>query len=194
MVAPATTEEWKKMYEACRNKRNKLRNRLILCLLYCSLRVGDMLRIRIENILWEQNEILVAVKTTHRRIGRDKKTGGRKQVPVVIDDHTKELLADYIKAMKLRGPGLLFSITPQRVWQIIKELAREASLQRISFLSPHKLRHAFAVDILQGRHSLFSGKAELPHVQDQMGHADIRYTSTYCKFTTEDRKEAFGVE
>lgn len=187
-------QEWQAMFNICRKRRNKLRNRLILSLLYCSFRVSDMLRIRVENILWERNEIIVAAKTTRRRKGKDKKTEGRKQILVLIDNQTKELLADYIKEENIRRNGMLFNITRVRVWQIVKELASDAGLERVDFLSPHKLRHGCAVDLIQQEHKLFSGKADLKHVGDQLGHTDIRYTAQYLQFTTGNRRKAFGIE
>jgi integrase len=159
-----------------------------------------MLRIQVQNIQWNNDIIRVAVKTTRQRKRKNRKddiqksgTKERKIIDLIIDKHTKELLADYVRDKKLGPVGPLFSISRQRVWQIIKELAKEADLERMDFLSPHKLRHGFGADITRGKHKLFGGIPNLAHVQDQMGHADIRYTRIYLQYTPEDRKEAFGI-
>lgn len=62
-------------------------------------------------------------------------------------------------------------LTRRRVGQMLKDLAVKAGLTP-SFVSPHKLRHAFATHLL-------THGADLRSVQKLLGHADISTTQIY---------------
>jgi len=160
------------------NNAKRVRDTLILRFMYLSLRVGDVLRLRYENIDFEESTALCTVK-------------GGKNIIIVIDTDTMNLLRMYCQEKGIkRGP--IFTITRQRVHQIIKDLATDAGLERAKLLSSHKLRHSFAVHSLDGKHLFIKNRLNLRQVQLQMGHSKIQTTSQYLQYTTTDRKEAFG--
>lgn len=61
-------------------------------------------------------------------------------------------------------------MTPVRAWQIVKELARKASIQKP--ISPHSLRHTMAIETLRGG-------ASAVVVQKMLGHSTLAPTQRY---------------
>ena len=68
--------------------------------------------------------------------------------------------------LSIRGTRL----TTARVWQIVKEVGKNAGLDLN--LYPHLLRHSFATHLL-------SNGADLRIIQELLGHADIATTQIY---------------
>ena len=85
-----------------------------------------------------------------------------------LDGHRRMLLRDpYEPALFLNHHGQ--RLTRQGFWLIIKGYARAAGIDEIT---PHTLRHSFALDML-GR------GVELRSVQQMLGHANISTTHVY---------------
>lgn len=115
-------------------------------------------------------------------------------VPInkVAYDIIKEYLPyrlDYLKkAGKANNRYLFPSITSktgyisrQRIFQLIKELATDAGIDRDK-ISPHVMRHAFATHLLE--HG-----ADLRSVQQILGHESIATTQIYTHMTGEHLKD-----
>lgn len=66
-------------------------------------------------------------------------------------------------------------LTRQGFWLIIKGYARQAGITEIT---PHMLRHSFAILMLQGG-------MELRSVQELLGHAHISTTQVYSQLVRE---------
>ena len=146
-----------------------LRDRAILELLYASgLRISELANARLENFHPEERVIRV--------IGKGNKT---RMVPV--GRKACEALAVYLsterpKLVKRRTGNEIFlsergtKLTTSRIWQIVKEKARLAGLEKNIY--PHLLRHSFATHLL-------SNGADLRIIQEMLGHADISTTQVY---------------
>jgi integrase/recombinase XerD len=111
-----------------------------------------------------------------RVIGKGNKT---RMVPV--GRKACEALAVYLsterpKLVKRRTGNEIFlsqrgtKLTTVRIWQIVKEKARHAGLEKNIY--PHLLRHSFATHLL-------SNGADLRIIQEMLGHADISTTQVY---------------
>lgn len=121
--------------------------------------------------------------------------GKRRSLP--IDKDTAEMLTTYIKkhlAKQIGDKVLLFPISRYRAYTIIRELARKAGLPclvnvnsgKIKFVSPHRLRDAFAVKALKKDGS----STGLKRTQAHLGHANVNTTMNYMKIAgDEEQKE-----
>ena len=145
------------------------RDRAMIELLYASgLRISELANARLENFCPEEGTIRVIGKGNRTRI-------------VPVGRKACEALAVYLstertKLVKRRTGNEIFlsergtKLTTARIWQIVKEKARHAGLEKNIY--PHLLRHSFATHLL-------SNGAELRIIQEMLGHADISTTQVY---------------
>lgn len=154
-----------------------LRRILFIELLYATgMRISELIQIKLSDILWLDECILVTGK-------------GNKQRMVPFNVSTKTALVQYIQEFQPSTTlGWLFPssnatghLTRQRFFQIIKELAGDAGIDPQK-VSPHVIRHAFAT------HMLNHG-ANLMNVQKLLGHSDISTTEIYTHVMTEKLKQ-----
>ena len=122
-----------------------LRDRAMLELLYASgLRISELANARLENFYPEERTIRVIGKGNKTRI-------------VPVGRKACEALAVYLsterpRLVKRRTGNEIFlsergtKLTTARIWQIVKEKARHAGLEKNIY--PHLLRHSFATHLL----------------------------------------------
>jgi integrase/recombinase XerD len=146
-----------------------LRDRAMLELLYASgLRVSELVNARLENLDLDNRVIRVTGKGNKTRL-----------VPVgtkacdAIKRYVEGERPDFVK--KRTGSEIFLSkrgtkLTTVRVWQIVKEIAKNADMNMNVY--PHLLRHSFATHLL-------SNGADLRIIQEMLGHADISTTQIY---------------
>ena len=146
-----------------------LRDRAMIELLYASgLRISELANARLEEFGAEEGILRVTGKGNKTRI-----------VPVGRKACTA--LAAYLsterpKLVKKRSGSELFlskrgtRLTSARIWQIVKDRARQSGLEANVY--PHLLRHSFATHLL-------SNGADLRIIQEMLGHADISTTQVY---------------
>ena len=146
-----------------------LRDRAMLELLYSSgLRVSELCNARLENLDLDSGFIRVTGK-------------GNKTRMVPVGAPALAAMKNYLESgrpglVKPRTGAEVFlsirgkKLTPQRIWQLIKQYAARAGLDVNVF--PHLLRHSFATHLL-------GGGADLRIIQELLGHADISTTQIY---------------
>ena len=146
-----------------------LRDRAVLELLYSSgLRVSELCNARLENLDLDSGLIRVTGK-------------GNKTRMVPVGAPALAAMKNYLESgrpglVKPRTGAEVFlsirgkKLTPQRIWQLIKQYAARAGLEINVF--PHLLRHSFATHLL-------GGGADLRIIQELLGHADISTTQIY---------------
>jgi integrase/recombinase XerD len=145
------------------------RNQAMLELLYGSgLRAGELVSARLEDLNLDQSLLRVTGKGSKTRI-------------VPLGGKSKEALVAYLEGerpafVKPRTGSEIFlnrfgkKLTTVRLWQIVKEVAGRAGLEKAVY--PHLLRHSFATHLL-------TGGADLRVIQELLGHADISTTQIY---------------
>jgi integrase/recombinase XerD len=151
------------------------RDRAMLELLYASgMRVTELISLNLGDIDIENNFV--------RCFGKGSK---ERMIPIypqaakVIDEYIKDVRPiwahrDTERALFLNQRGE--RLTRQGLWQILKNYAKDAGLDKQ--VTPHTLRHSFATHML-------SGGADLRSVQELLGHANISTTQIYTHLTSE---------
>jgi integrase/recombinase XerD len=119
----------------------------------------------------------------------------RKIRTLPLDKATLEMLKEYITrggAAEKQGKKCIFNINRHRAWQIIRECADKAGLPklvnpetgRVHYVSPHKLRDAFAVNAIR----IDDSGDGLRMLQEHLGHQNFNTTAKYRKVAGDELK------
>jgi integrase/recombinase XerD len=146
-----------------------LRDRALVEVLYASgLRAGEIVGLRLEGYLREEKLLRVLGKGSRERLVP---VGAKAQA--ALDHWLAKGRPNLVKA-KTGGEVFLGEhgrrLTPARVWQIVREMARLSGLEKKIW--PHLLRHSFATHLL-------SHGADLRAIQEMLGHASLATTQVY---------------
>jgi site-specific recombinase XerD len=174
-----SSQELKRLLEAPdRSTETGLRDRAILELLFSTgLRVSELCALSQEDVDLSRDEFSVRGKGDKVRV-------------VFLSDAAKDAVREYLKVRKDLDDALFIQygknaagtkekngdlrLTPRSIQRIIKRYATIAGITRK--VTPHKLRHSFATDLLQNG-------ADLRSVQALLGHANIATTQVYTHVT-----------
>lgn len=156
------------------------RNHCILEVLYgCGLRVSELVDLKISNINFKENFIIVEGK-------------GEKTRLVPLANATADYIQSYISAVRnktkinKKHEDTLFlnsrgtNMSRVIVFIIIKELTQKAGISKT--ISPHTFRHSFATHLLQNG-------ADLRFIQEMLGHSSITTTQIYTHLKTEELRD-----
>jgi integrase/recombinase XerD len=201
-------------------KTSNLRDRLLVRLLYhLGCRISEALALKVEDIDFTQGTVTIEHLKTRLKLscpecgaglGRSHKfcpncgssvekamaqeKEHRRVRTLPVDDHTLEMLRDFIRRDKTKG--LIFKINRHRGWQVVKQCAERAGLPKLvnpdtgkkRGISPHRLRDSFAVHAVKVNDS---GDG-LRLLQEHLGHASFNTTARYRKVAGEELKAWFG--
>jgi integrase/recombinase XerD len=158
-----------------------VRDMAMLHLLYATgMRVSELVALNIEHIDLTQATVICA--------GRNGKNRRERVLP--LSALTLNELQNYLQSARQRliqhhpNEQALFvnhhgeRLTRQGFWLIIKGYARQAN---ITGITPHMLRHSFAILMLQNG-------MELRSVQELLGHAHIATTQVYSQIARDNAK------
>ena len=73
-------------------------------------------------------------------------------------------------------------LTRQGFWKIVKQYTEQANISKD--ITPHTLRHSFALHLLENG-------AQLKDIQEMLGHADISSTQVYAKLMQNKFKDVY---
>jgi integrase/recombinase XerD len=162
------------------NKKYSCRDRSIISLLYSSgLRVSELINLKINNLLLDEEFIRVIGKGNKERI-------------VPISSKSIDYLKIYLETdrtillKKSKSLGILYlnhrgkGLSRMSIWNILHKNVLKAGINKK--ISPHVLRHSFATHLLEGG-------ADLRSVQEMLGHSDISSTQIYTNIDKTYLKE-----
>ena len=159
---PLTAEEEDKLVNACETHQEKL---VVWTLLDTGLRVSELANLVPDRVLWQEKRIMVYGKG-----GPFGKKTKRRIVP--LTDRTKKLLEVQFTTSN-DGIGM----STRTIQRIITRVANRAMVTKK--VTPHTLRHTFAVRCIQKG---ISTRA----LQEFLGHDHLETTEIYLNLSPEE--------
>jgi integrase/recombinase XerD len=163
---PLTQEEATRLANICETSQEKL---IVWTLLDTGLRVAELACLTKDNIDWQTHRI-----TIYGKGGPYGKKSKRRIVPMT--DRIRSLLESYFA---LNDD---FEYSERTIQRVIGKVANRARIKRP--VSPHILRHTFAVTAVQKGVSL-------PTLQRLLGHDHLTTTAIYLNLSPEAAIEEF---
>lgn len=155
-----TKEEVKTLIDSCRHTKSKI----MIQLLYSSgLRLSELLSLEANDFDFENLRGIV------------KNGKGGKQRTFIYNEEVAKNLQRYIRKGNVKNK--LFNITPRNVEIIVKKTAQRAGIKKT--ITPHKLRHSFATQLLKDGVSIRV-------IQVLLGHSNLQTTQIYTTVVDED--------
>lgn len=163
-----------------------LRDRLILQIMYrCGRRVSEVLILKKDDIIWEENKIIFTILKRKRPIKELKP----------VDSGTMRLLRIYVDGeIEMKGirkgieGDVLFPVTRQYVFKLIRKLGKQVGIEYVGNkkLHPHHLRHSFAVRQVRTK---VKTAEDLRKLQMYMAHANLATTAHYLQFSPDELRD-----
>ena len=158
----------------------EIRDKAMLALLYATgIRVSELVGIQMEDI--------------NMNIGFLVCRDGERERTIPFGRSAKAALEEYLEHARnelLRGKGSDYffvnctggAMSRQGFWKIIKYYGEKAGIEED--ITPHTLRHSFAVHLLENG-------ADLRSIQEMLGHADISSTQIYTHVVKKHLKDVY---
>ena len=162
---------------AGKEDENHLLVKCIFELLYgCSLRVGEVCNLQVQNVNLQQNSLRVTGKGSKTRI-------------IPVGDKSIPVLKEYMDSQNYKSVNDFFLRTPvgakiyeKYIYRVVnKYLSKVTDIKK---KSPHILRHSSAT------HMLDNG-ADLRAVKEILGHENLSTTQIYTHVSIERLKKAY---
>jgi site-specific recombinase XerD len=156
------------------NAVENLKHKTLLMLIYSAgLRVGESVRLRIEDI--DSGRKLIYLRSAK----------GRKDRYTLLSDAVLEKLREYYKAYHPReylfeGAEGRKHLSERSVQHVFERAVRDCGINKS--VSVHSLRHSFATHLLVPLYGIpYSGKSgtDLRYIQEVLGHSSSKTTEVY---------------
>jgi len=155
------------------NELKGQRDKIMLQILYATgIRVTELISLRVEDVNLNAGYVKVKKKNTERHIPlgilaqKGLKEYMLKVRPLLIKTEDEKTLFINTNGKKM---------TRQGYWKILKQYKDEAKIEKE--ITPHTIRHSFAVHMLQNG-------AEVKTVQELLGHTDVASTLLYTQMAS----------
>ena len=158
------------------------RDKAMMELLYATgIRVSELISLDINDV--DLNSGLIVCRNSEVK-SRSIPLGNiaMKYVKIYLNDFRRKLCSD-------ENCTLLFvnfhgqKMTRQGFWKIIKYYTSKANINKT--ITPHTLRHSFAVHLIENG-------ADLQAIQEMLGHSDISTTQVYSKINKNKIREVYS--
>lgn len=160
------------------NTPKEIRDKAMLELLYATgIRVTELVSLKLEDVNLE--------------LGYIRCQDGEKERVIPFEGTAQRVLHTYIGETRnflCRDSEYLFTncqgkrMTRQGFWKIMKQYAAKAGIQKD--ITPHMIRHSFAVHLVENG-------ADLRSIQEMLGHSDISTTQIYMRRDVLRLKEVY---
>ena len=157
-----------------------IRDRAMLELLYATgIRVSELISLEVTDVDLKQGYMVCRRKIRERWIPFGESAG---RALALYLDHARDIF------LKGKESSLLFTnisgtaMSRQGFWKILKKYAAQAGIE--GDITPHTLRHSFAMHLLQNG-------ADLKNVQEMLGHSDISTTAAYTSIDMGRLRQAY---
>ena len=172
-----TYEEYQLIYNQARKNKNRERRKrdttLIELLWRTGLRIGDVLDLRINDIILDEN-------TIRRKL---QKTGKLVEIPIP-PELTEKILDIY--DVERRKDGRIFTIKYEWVREFIRDYAEEAGINKN--VHPHMFRHGMATYLLNVK------GVDMKTISNILGHKSIAITADiYTDITLDKKRKALDL-
>ena len=164
-----TVAEVDRLLEApCANTPKELRDKAMLELLYATgIRVSELISLTLPDVNLKMNFVICKDGSRERIVPFGNKA--RKAVLTYLETARGALVTDdKEEVLFVNCSGRPMS--RQGFWKLVKFYTNRAGIE--AEITPHTLRHSFAVHLLENG-------ADLHSVQEMMGHSDISTTQIY---------------
>ena len=159
-----TFDELNKLLENAENYRDKL---IIKFLFYTGVRVSELIKIKKNDIIFEEGFVKVYGK------------GGKERIVPIPKELLNEL-KDYINKINTEN---IFPLSSRQVERIIKNVAEKAGINKK--VTPHVLRHSLATTLL-------SKGVDIRYIQEILGHSSLNITQIYTHVVPNQLKEIYN--
>lgn len=158
----------------------QLRDKAMLELLYATgMRVSELIHLQMEDV-----NLSLGYVTCH---------DGGKERAIPINHASRQALKRYLDNARESleggsGETTLFTncsghaMSRQGFWKMLKGYAKAAGIT--GDITPHTLRHSFAVHLLQNR-------ADIKSVQEMLGHSDVSTTQIYLQLNSNKIRDVY---
>ena len=157
---------------------NTIRDRvLILLLLRTGMRIGELLNVKVADIILPERKILLYVG--------EKNYQGR---VVYYSEDAERALREWLQTRDEQREYLFYSPSKETLsyvaaWMVMRKILERAGLSGKGY-SLHSLRHTFATDML-------NAGLRLEALQKLLGHQSIEITLRYAKLSNTTRKNEY---
>jgi integrase/recombinase XerD len=159
-----TYDELNKLLENAENYRDKL---IIKFLFYTGVRVSELIKIKKNDIIFEEGFVKVYGK------------GGKERIVPIPKELLNEL-KDYINKINTEN---IFPLSSRQVERIIKNIAKKAGINKK--VTPHVLRHSLATTLL-------SKGVDIRYIQEILGHSSLNITQIYTHVVPNQLKDIYN--